>query len=150
MIVSGFGLGTAASASNHGARLIWLKAVRYARPGEGYGMSVPAAFAPGCIVFVSKSKRRPRESLPSAARASRLSTGMRAGERLRAVKVTEVVTRLNAFGWQESDIRQFLTQLGVTVKPFDAELAFEAGRPCIPVLTADRAWSRVSVGVTSN
>jgi PIN domain nuclease of toxin-antitoxin system len=88
-----------------------------------------------------------------------------------AVNLSEVVAKLCEAGMPENAIRQALQPLGLEVEPFDEEQAYQAGwlrgatqrvglslrdRACLslaqrlalPVLTADRTWSELSVGVT--
>ncbi len=87
-----------------------------------------------------------------------------------AVNLSECVAQLVAAGVRDADARAALELLGLTVVPFDAEQAWDAGclrtatrrlglslgdRACLalarlrglPVLTADRAWVRLDVGV---
>jgi PIN domain nuclease of toxin-antitoxin system len=88
---------------------------------------------------------------------------------LSAVNLSEVVAKLADVGMNERELREGL-DLGMTVVPFDAAMAYEAGllrpktralglslgdRACLalairtglPVLTADRAWGRLQLGV---
>lgn len=87
-----------------------------------------------------------------------------------AVNLSEVVAKLADTGMSEAEIRSALEPLGLDVVPFDFTQAYEAGllrpqtkgiglslgdRACLalarsrksPVLTADRAWARLSIGV---
>ena len=87
-----------------------------------------------------------------------------------AVNLSEVVAKLADAGMPEAEIREALEPLGLEVASFDAELAYQAGllrpqtkqfglslgdRACLalarsgtlPVLTADRAWEALRVGV---
>ena len=88
-----------------------------------------------------------------------------------AVNLSEVVAKLCEAGMPEDAIRQALQPLGLEVEPFDEEQAYQAGwlrgatqsvglslgdRACLslaqrlalPVLTVDKTWSELSVGVT--
>lgn len=87
-----------------------------------------------------------------------------------AVNVAEVVTRLARAGEERATIRQLLDLLNLTVADFDSDLAEDAGmlvaktakaglslgdraclalaaRESLPVLTTDRAWSSLDIGV---
>ncbi|MGH2404439.1 MAG: type II toxin-antitoxin system VapC family toxin [bacterium] len=87
-----------------------------------------------------------------------------------AVNLSEVVAKLTDVGMPEKEIRLALEPLGLEIVPFDAVEAYEAGllraptrgfglslgdRACLslarsrtsPVLTADRAWSRLRLGL---
>lgn len=87
-----------------------------------------------------------------------------------AVNFSEVVAKLTDAGMNEAEIRAVLDPLGVSVEAFDVGLAYLAGllrpqtkgiglslgdRACLalgrhmrlPVLTADRAWAKLRVGV---
>lgn len=89
---------------------------------------------------------------------------------LGAVNLTEVATRLLDVGYASAEVDRLLKRLEFTVIPFDEDLAVIAGRlrsqtrhlglsvgdrAClalaqrerIPVLTGDRAWARLDVGV---
>ena len=84
--------------------------------------------------------------------------------------LAEVTSRLAGTGLPESENREVLTPLQLILVPFDADLAYEVGmfrprtiraglslgdRVCLalaqrlnlPVLTADRAWRGVDIGV---
>ncbi len=86
------------------------------------------------------------------------------------VNLAEVVTRLSAVGMPEDQIRDVLAYLGLETMPFDEEQAFRAGflfahtqplglslgdRACLAlaltthttVLTADRVWKDLDIGV---
>lgn len=92
------------------------------------------------------------------------------GASMSAVNVAEVVGKFSASGMTEVDIRAAIATLGVEVVSFDEELAFATGmlgpltkrsglslgdRACLalarhlalPVLTADRTWAELDVGV---
>ena len=87
-----------------------------------------------------------------------------------AVNLTEVIGKLAEQGMPEADIHTALAALGLDIVPFDEDLAYRAGvlhphtkklglslgdRACLalgqqlsrPVLTADRIWSRLKIGV---
>lgn len=87
-----------------------------------------------------------------------------------AVNLAEVVAKLSEHGMPEDAIQQSVGGLGLEVFPFDTELAYLAGllrrparahglslgdRACLalgrqlglPVLTADKAWAALKVGV---
>jgi len=89
---------------------------------------------------------------------------------LSAVNAAEVVARLNREGFSTEEIREGWDEVGVVLTDFDRELAVATGelqvatrrqglslgdRACLalakreglPVLTADRAWADVDVGV---
>ena len=87
-----------------------------------------------------------------------------------AVNLCEVVTKLADAGMPEAAIREVVEGLSLEVEPFDMEQAYEAGmlhtitkslglslgdRACLslarqlnlPVLTADRTWEQLNIGV---
>ncbi len=87
-----------------------------------------------------------------------------------AVNVAEGVGKLSASGMTEVEVRAAIATLGVEVVSFDEEIAFATGmlgpltkdsglslgdRACLalgrhlalPVLTADRAWAELDIGV---
>lgn len=87
-----------------------------------------------------------------------------------AINLSEVVAKLVDAGMALPVIRAILGGLGLKVHPFDSEMAYEVGRlradtrqlglslgdrACLalgrslglPVLTMDRAWARLSLGV---
>lgn len=87
------------------------------------------------------------------------------------VNLAEVVSKLADAGMPEETIQMVIGELGITVVPFDEPLAFSTGflrpttsdyglslgdRACLalgkrlhrPVLTADRMWSTLKLGVT--
>ena len=93
------------------------------------------------------------------------------GAAIGAVNLSEVVAKLAEGGMPEEAIRLALSGIELEVAPFDSPLAYHAGllrtatrslglsfgdRACIalgrqlgvPVLTADRRWRELSVGVT--
>jgi len=88
-----------------------------------------------------------------------------------AVNLSEVVAKLCDAGMPEKAIHQALQPLGIEIVPFDEEQAYQAGllrtstqdfgvslgdRAClslakklsIDALTADRAWTELSIGTT--
>ncbi len=88
-----------------------------------------------------------------------------------AVNLSEVVTKLCGAGMPENAIHQTLQPLGLEIQPFDEEQAYRAGllrtatqrmgmslgdRACLSLaktlgivaLTADKAWSGLSIGAT--
>ncbi|MFQ5765342.1 MAG: type II toxin-antitoxin system VapC family toxin [Rhodospirillales bacterium] len=92
------------------------------------------------------------------------------GGTMSAVNIAEVVDKLSASGMDEVEVRTFVSTLGVEIVPFDEELAFSTGmlhpvtrhrglslgdRACLalagllelPVLTADRAWTGLDLGI---
>lgn len=92
------------------------------------------------------------------------------GARMSAVNVSEVAAWLSDAGAGEKEIRLTMDNLDIDYMPFDAETALQAGvmrkatrshglslgdRACLalarklalPVLTADRAWSELKIGV---
>ena len=87
-----------------------------------------------------------------------------------AVNLAEVVTKLTELALDEAEIRDSIDTLGLRVVPCDTALAFRAGmlrpatrayglslgdRLCValaqhldaPVLTAERIWSKLDLGV---
>lgn len=93
-----------------------------------------------------------------------------ASSMISTVNVAEVCTRLTDRGMTDSDIRDVVAALGMTVVQFDEELAYASAalrsrtrirglslgdRACLalaehlalPALTADRIWADVNVGV---
>lgn len=92
------------------------------------------------------------------------------GALLSAVNAAEVVSRLVDTGASAADARAVLLAFGLTIHPFDAALAIDAGllrtatrdlglslgdRACMAlarrerarVITADRSWATLDVGV---
>ena len=93
------------------------------------------------------------------------------GARIGAVNVSEVVAKLVDDGVPETEIRRAIDRLELDVHAFDAEHAYIAGilrhatralglslgdRACLalaqreqlPVLTADRSWAKLDLGVS--
>lgn len=87
-----------------------------------------------------------------------------------AVNFAEVVSKLGDRGFAEKDAREIASGLGLPVMPFDTRLAMDTGllrpatrhaglslgdRACLalarslnaPVMTADRAWADLDLGV---
>ena len=87
-----------------------------------------------------------------------------------AVNATEVITRLIDKGASREQAREQLERSGLAIRPFDESLALEAGylrtetrqyglslgdRACLalalregaPVVTADRAWAKLDLGI---
>lgn len=92
------------------------------------------------------------------------------GSFVSAVNVAEVGSRLADRGVSQAEVRESIRAAGLQVAAFDADLAYVSGslrsatrhlglslgdRACLalalqralPVLTADRAWSNLNVGV---
>jgi ribonuclease VapC len=88
-----------------------------------------------------------------------------------AVNLSEVVAKLVEAGMPIEEVRRILEDLDLDVRPFDAEMAYSSGalraatrtlglslgdRACLalgqflgrPVLTTDRAWESLDLGVT--
>lgn len=88
-----------------------------------------------------------------------------------AVNLSEVIAKLCDAGMPEKAVRQAIQPLGLDIVPFDEEQSYQAGllrtstqdmgislgdRACLSLakmlgvvaLTADRAWTGLSVGVT--
>jgi ribonuclease VapC len=99
-----------------------------------------------------------------------VATALADGASICAVNLSEVVAKLAEIGAPEEAIRQALDSLGLEILDFGADLAYQAGmmRPAtrqiglslgdrcclalgkhlgLPVLTADRAWLDLAVGV---
>jgi ribonuclease VapC len=93
------------------------------------------------------------------------------GAAISAVNVSEVAAKLNEAGMADDEVREALEALDVVVHPFDRALAYRAGllraqtksfglslgdRACLalaaelglPAVPTDRAWERLTVGVT--
>ena len=87
-----------------------------------------------------------------------------------AVNVSEVVAKLDEAGMSAPDIQEAIDRLGLLIVPFDEEQSYRAGllrsatraaglsfgdRACLalgqqldlPVLTADRAWANLPLGI---
>ena len=87
-----------------------------------------------------------------------------------AVNATEVITRMIDEGTSEEEARQSLLTFGLAIRPFDESLALAAGflrtatrrhglslgdRACLAlaireratVVTADRAWAKLDLGI---
>ena len=100
---------------------------------------------------------------PVALRAAR-------GAIMSAVNLTEVITKLVDRGASREEALRSLHKVGPAVRPFDESLALDAGflrtatrqyglslgdRACLalamreraPVVTADRAWSKLDLGI---
>ena len=92
------------------------------------------------------------------------------GAAISSVNVSEVAAKLNDAGMADADVREALDALDVAVHPFDRTLAYRAGvlraqtkaiglslgdRACLalaaalglPVLTTDKDWASLAVGV---
>jgi ribonuclease VapC len=92
------------------------------------------------------------------------------GAVISAVNISEVVAKLSGTGMMEKVIHQVIDPLGLEIVPFDGEQAYRAGalraatreagispgdRACLSlgkmldreVLTADRSWTKFSMGV---
>jgi PIN domain nuclease of toxin-antitoxin system len=99
-----------------------------------------------------------------------VAEALAAGAVISSVNLSEVVAKLADVGGVESEIREALTPLGLDVRTFDRDDAFEAGilrpatrklglslgdRACLalglrlaqPVMTADRSWANLEIGV---
>ena len=100
--------------------------------------------------------------------SSVVAEALRSGAVMSAVNVAEVSARLHQDGWNEPEVALVFSELGIEVLPFDAGVALRSGsyrnqtrnlglglgdRACLatarreecPVLTADRAWSRLQL-----
>jgi len=92
------------------------------------------------------------------------------GAAISTVNLSEVVAKLVEAGMPEEAVRSVLGGIGLEIHPFDVELAFQTGilrpqtralglslgdRACValglqlkaPVLTTDRNWKSLDVGV---
>ncbi|MHB8575791.1 MAG: type II toxin-antitoxin system VapC family toxin [Dehalococcoidia bacterium] len=100
-----------------------------------------------------------------------VAAALLAGAAISAVNLAEVLARLHQNGTHELALRQAVARLGLDVVPFDEDLAYRTAvlrpltrhlglslgdRACLalaqklglPVLTADRAWADLSLGIT--
>lgn len=103
-------------------------------------------------------------------RGAEAAAGALNGAMISAVNAAEVVSRLVDSGTGAADARAVLLAFGLTIQPFDAALAIDAGllraatralglslgdRACMAlarrerarVITADRSWARLDIGV---
>jgi ribonuclease VapC len=103
--------------------------------------------------------------------AARVATAIAAGAAISSVNLSETVAKLRDGGIPELEVRARRNGLNLDIVSFDEEAAYDAGflrpttraaglslgdRACLAlalrlgltVLTADRPWSAVSVGVT--
>jgi PIN domain nuclease of toxin-antitoxin system len=108
--------------------------------------------------------------LLGAERGADVVAGALPGAAISAVNLSEVVAKLTERGMPDQEVRRALDGLGLEVQAFDREQAYLAGqlragtrstglslgdRACLalgqrlgtPVLTADRRWQAVRVGV---
>lgn len=92
------------------------------------------------------------------------------GAAISAVNHAEVISKLTDYGLTENEVREATDSLGIRVIPFDEEAALVSGlmraatrhkglslgdRACLalgrisgePVLTTDRAWNGLDIGV---
>lgn len=102
--------------------------------------------------------------------AERVATVVEAGGTISAVNLAEVVSRLSEQGMPAELIHQALDPLGISIVDFDTRLAYQTDllrprtshlglslgdRACLalaqqlglPVLTADRMWEQLDLGV---
>jgi PIN domain nuclease of toxin-antitoxin system len=102
--------------------------------------------------------------------AEQVRHALDAGASISTVNLCEVVSKLGEWGRSEEDIRAEINALGLEIVAFDEAQAFRAGilrtptrsaglslgdRAClalaehlgVPVLTADRIWQTMNVGV---
>lgn len=103
-------------------------------------------------------------------RGAEAAAGALNGAMISAVNAAEVVSRLVDSGTGAADARAVLLAFGLTIQPFDAALAIDAGllraatralglslgdRACMAlarrerarVITADRSWAGLDIGV---
>ncbi len=101
---------------------------------------------------------------------SRMVEESLSGAAMSAVNLSEVISKLSERGMPEPAIRTAIEGLGLDVRPFDTATAYSAGtlrpatrglglslgdRACLalglslsaPVLTSDRSWKKLRVGV---
>ncbi len=99
-----------------------------------------------------------------------VAQAVEAGAAMSAVNLSETVAKLSSQGLPDAAIREALASIAVQIVPFDEALALEAGflreptkawglslgdRACLalarrlglPVLTTDRAWARLQLGI---
>lgn len=102
--------------------------------------------------------------------AERVAAAIQAGAAISAVNLSEVVAKLAESGRPTAVIRRMLDAVELDVFDFDRELAYQTGLPrpltrqaglslgdraclalaqhlALPVLTADRAWQGLQLGV---
>ncbi len=103
--------------------------------------------------------------------SEQVQAALAAGATMSAVNLSEVVAKLSEAGLSEAAIRSVLDSLALDVVDFDADQAYDAGllrqatkpaglslgdRACLalaqrlglPVVTADRNWRHMQLGVT--
>lgn len=103
--------------------------------------------------------------------SDKVTQAIKDGATISAVNLSEIVAKLNELGAPETTIQSALYALSLTVIPFDTEMAYQAGllrsvtkhlglsfgdRACLtlakqlqlPVLTTDKIWERLTLGIT--
>lgn len=108
--------------------------------------------------------------LQSEPGSATVADGVSQGAVISTVNLSEVVAKLSERGMSGDSIRSVLDPLGIDVRAFDADLAYRAGllrpptrsaglslgdRACLalsqtlqlPVLTADRLWEGLALGI---